>query len=79
MADPLDAIALKNNAMLCAFVILAKCLTNNGALRPGQFSDALKSTFNHPDAKWDRLDYEMLHRLAALLDQEMGAPRPTQQ
>jgi len=37
-----------------ALVILAKCLMNNGALRPGQFSAALKDTFNHPETRWDR-------------------------
>jgi hypothetical protein len=42
---------------------------NNGALKPGQFSGALKQTFNEPDADWERLDYCYFRTLANLLDE----------
>jgi hypothetical protein len=74
MKDPLEAIALSNNATLVALVELVKCLTKNGALAPGQFSNALKTTFNHPEAVYERLDYELLRLLITQLDLEMGAP-----
>jgi hypothetical protein len=52
-----------------AFVVLAKCLMNNGALKPGQFPKALKDTFNEPDADWSRLDYHYFQQLAAMLEE----------
>ena len=52
------------NAMVNAFSILHKCLLNTGALKQGQFSEALKGTFNYPEADWDRLDYVVLRVLA---------------
>ena len=68
--DPtLKALALYTSATQNALVILAKCLMNNGALKPGQFSAALKSTFNEGQADWQRLDYQYFRSLAALLDE----------
>jgi hypothetical protein len=46
MEPGLEAVALYASANKTALVILAKCLLNNRALRPGQFANALKSTFN---------------------------------
>ena len=64
----LDKLVLSNNATQQAFVILAKCLLNNGALKPGQFSQALKITFNEAEADWEKLDYTLLQLLADALD-----------
>jgi hypothetical protein len=52
------------NALTTAFSILHKCLLNNGAIKPGQFAEALKGTFNYPDADWERFDYVVLPLLA---------------
>ncbi len=56
------------NAVVHAFVILDKCLLNNGALKPGQFSSGLKDTFNHPEADWGLFDYSVLQMIAKELD-----------
>jgi hypothetical protein len=66
--DSFEYIGLTNNAVLQAFAILNNCLLNNGALKPGQFSTAIKSTFNDPAADWNRPDYELLQHLANVLD-----------
>jgi hypothetical protein len=69
MDDPaLKAVALYASATQNALVILTKCLLNNGALNVGQFSGALKETFNEPDADFQRLDYTFLQRLADMID-----------
>jgi hypothetical protein len=57
-----------SNAMVNIFSILHKCLLNSGALKPGQFSEALKGTFNHPDADWERFDYAIFQLLAKEID-----------
>jgi hypothetical protein len=64
-----EVIALLSNAVLNSLVILNKCLLNNGGLRPGQFSQALKDTLNPPDADWNRLDYTFFRQLAQMLDE----------
>lgn len=73
MPEPLTpemkALALYASATQNALVIMAKCLMNNGALRPGQFSNALKATFNEPEADWKRLDYCFFQDLAKMLDE----------
>ena len=70
MSDEITQKVIGNvsNAFTQALVTLDKCLLNNGALKPGQFSEALKSTFNHPDADWERLDYTILRMLAKEID-----------
>ncbi len=65
----MKALAHHANATQVALVVMAKCLMNNGALRPGQFSNALKTTFNEPDADWARLDYQFLQELAKMMDE----------
>jgi hypothetical protein len=65
----LETLALYANGTRVAFAILNKCLQNNNALRPGQFSAALKATFNDAEADWLRLDYQYLKELAKLVDQ----------
>ena len=64
----LEALSLRMTATQQAFASLNKCLLNNGALRPGQFSGAVKETFNAAEADWGRLDYQYLQLLAKLLD-----------
>ena len=64
MTPEIQALALHVSATKTAITILVKCLMNNGALRPGQFPSALKSTFNEADADWNRPDYEFLRQLA---------------
>ncbi|MGA8821676.1 MAG: hypothetical protein WB613_02500 [Pseudolabrys sp.] len=67
--DPqlLAVAALYAGATQNAFVVLAKCLVDNGALKPGQFSSAMKSTFNEADRRG--LDYQFSQRLAQMLDE----------
>jgi hypothetical protein len=67
--DSYEVAALYASATTSAFVILAKCLLNNGALKPGQFPAALKSTFNEAEADWQRLDYQFLQQLATAIDE----------
>jgi hypothetical protein len=69
MSHELQAVALFASATQNALVILAKCLMNNGALKPGQFPNALKSTFNEPEADWTRLDYQYLQQLTKMLEE----------
>jgi hypothetical protein len=68
MNPELQLITYHANAIQNSFVILAKCLINNGALKPSQFPAALKATFNEPDADFDRPDYQFFLRLAKLLE-----------
>ena len=67
--DPqlLAVAALYAGATQNAFVVLAKCLTNNGGLKPGQFSTAIKSTLNEADRRG--LDYQYFQHLAQMLDE----------
>ena len=50
-----------------AFVVLVKCLMDNGALKPGQFSTAIKASLNAVEAQ--RLDYQYFQGLARMLDE----------
>jgi hypothetical protein len=70
-----QAIAHLANATLNAFVILNKCLLNNGSLRVGQFSNALKETVNYPGAESNRLDYTHMRMLAEMLDRAEAEDR----
>ena len=51
-----------------ALAILAKCLVDNGALKPGQFSAAIRATLSKAEADRNRLDYQYFQQLAQLLD-----------
>jgi hypothetical protein len=65
------------NAMTQALASLNKCLLNNQSLKPGQFSGAIKQTFNETEADWSRLDYQFLMNLAKVLDEaEANDRRP---
>jgi hypothetical protein len=68
LTPELKLVALHASATQSALVILAKCLMNNGALLPGQFPNALKTTFNAAEAEWDRPDYQFLQGLAKMLE-----------
>jgi len=68
LTPEMKALAHATSAAQNAFVILAKCLMNNGALKPGQFSAALKQTFSEAEADWSRLDYVFLQQLAKMLE-----------
>jgi hypothetical protein len=50
-----------------ALVTLSKCLTDNGALKPGQFSSAIKATLNEAEVDRERPDYHYLQVLADML------------
>ena len=63
------------NATQNAFACLMKCLLNNGALKPDQFTNAIKATFNAPDADWGRPDYMFLRELARTLEEAEIAMR----
>jgi len=58
-----------------AFASLEKCLLNNGALKRGEFSQALKDTLNHSGADRDGADYEILQLLASQLDEAEAKDR----
>jgi hypothetical protein len=68
LSPEMMALAYNASATQNALVILAKCLMNNGALKPGQYQNAIKATFNEPDADWTRLDYVFLQHLAQMLE-----------
>ena len=68
------AIALTLNGTSTAFVILANCLKNNGALDPEQIEDGLRRTINAEGADRDRLDYQVLQQILARLE---GQQPPT--
>ena len=68
LSPELKALSLIGSATQSAFVVLAKCLLDNGALKPGQFPAALKQTFNEAEADWTRLDYVFLQQLAKMLE-----------
>jgi hypothetical protein len=68
MEPAFEASALLANGSQMGIVILVKCLLNNGALKPGQFTDALKATFNEAEADFERLDYVYLRQLANEVD-----------
>ena len=67
--DPqlLAVAALYAGATQNAFVVLTQCLANNGGLKPGQFSTAIKSTLNEADRRG--LDYQYCLHLAQMLDE----------
>ena len=50
--DPaaLTASTVYANVTQNAFVVLVKCLTDNGPLKPGQFSTAIKSLLSEADS-----------------------------
>ena len=56
-----------------ALVTLSKCLTDNGALKPGQFSSAIKATLKEAEVDLERPYYHYLQVLAEMLD---GAEAP---
>ena len=68
MDKTVEVIALYASATQNAFVILSKCLMNNGALQPGQFSSAIKATLNEAEIDRQRPDYHYLQVLAEMLD-----------
>jgi hypothetical protein len=71
----LQAMSLLMNGTQQAMVSLHKCLLNNGGLKPGQLSGAIKETFNHAEADWARLDYQFLQLLAKQLDETEASDR----
>ena len=70
-----ELIALEASASRCALATLAKCLLDSGALKPGQFSRALKGTFNKAGADWERPDYEYLRGLAKMVEEAEAQPK----
>ena len=76
-ADAQRVISKLGNAFVQAFVTLDMCLLNNGALKPGEFSEALKDTFNHPGADLDSLDCMALQILAKQIDEAEARDRNT--
>jgi hypothetical protein len=68
MDKTVEVIALYASATQNALVTLSKCLMENGALKPGQFSSAIKATLNEAEVDPERPDYHYLQVLAAMLD-----------
>jgi hypothetical protein len=65
---PFDALALRTHGLQIAIVILVKQLEANGVLKPGVYAEALRATYNAPDAEFERQDYAVLAALARALD-----------
>jgi hypothetical protein len=61
-------LALMGNGLMMSYVILAKCLKNNGALHDGQLETALKQTIEADGADKDRLDYQVMAQALAALE-----------
>ena len=69
MDKTVEVIALYASATQNALAILTKCLMDNGALEPGQFSSAIKATLNEGEVDPQRPDYHYLQVLATMLDE----------
>ena len=69
----IEALSLVANGIIVSYVMLVKCLKNNGALAGGQLENALRKTITAPGAARDRLDYEIIARVLAALE---GRPPP---
>jgi len=54
MDKTVEVIALYASATQNALVTLSKCLTDNGALKPVQFSSAIKATLNEAEVDLQR-------------------------
>ena len=67
--DPaaLAAATVYANAPQNAFVVLVKCLMDNGALKLGQFSTAIKSLLS--EANQQHFDYQFFQGLSRMLDE----------
>ena len=76
-ADAQRVIIKVSVAFVQALVILDKCLLKNGALKPGEFSKALKDTFNHPDGDRDSLECVTFQLLAKQIDEAEANDRNT--
>lgn len=75
IVDPTQqAIALRRNGILTAFVILANCVKNNDAFAPIQLEDGLKATINALGANQERLDYQIMQNLLARLEGQSPPP-----
>lgn len=65
-----ENLIFQSNGILHSFVMLVRVLEKSGSLEKGRFEQALKETFNHPDAQFERADYQFFAQLLQLLEQD---------
>ncbi len=68
-----EMVAHVMNGLVMSIAMLTNCLKNSGALDDGRFEAALNSTINAEGAEKDRLDYQVMQQLLAVLE---GRPPP---
>jgi hypothetical protein len=72
----IERLAHTSNFVAIALVILVNCLKNEGALGPRQYEDALRATIEADGAQRDRLDYQLLAQLLAVLEKQSPGQPP---
>lgn len=70
----IEYLVQQTNGVMLSFVMLVRILEKNGSLEPGRFEKALRDTFNHPDAQFDRADYKFFAHLLRQLEQDQQNP-----
>jgi hypothetical protein len=73
MADGISPEALRGMLVgqKMALVLLLKMLHDGGTLDANVYVRVLKNTFNDPEAKFERADYQYLRGLANTLTEEL--------
>jgi hypothetical protein len=64
------------NFVATALLDLVHCLKNQGALGAHQYEDALRATIEADGAPRDRLDYQFLAQLLAVLEKQSPGQPP---
>lgn len=76
MDEHAKALAYSISAIHIEIRILVQMLERRGVLEPGAYLKALKDTINHPEAQYERFDYEVLRQLAILIEGHHDTPKP---
>ena len=70
------ALGHQANFVTTALLILANCLKNQGALGARQYEGALRATIEADGAQRNRLDYQLLAQLLAVLEKQRPGQPP---
>jgi hypothetical protein len=71
----LAAISNATNAQMIAITLLVQMLERRGVMEKGAYLQAIKNTFNAPEADFNRLDYKLLQNLVNMLESSDGTIR----
>jgi len=69
-------LAYTANFVTIALLDLVHCLKNQGALGERQYENALRATIEADGAQRDRLDYQFLAQLLAVLEKQSPGQPP---